>query len=144
MKNIEWQVVLACCREGTKLKPIVIFKQKNVLKINNKHRVVVSAQEKGWMNVEQMKVWIEKAWCAWLGGLGRRSLLLLWCVWGTCDWSCEHENTDLVACHSWWFNFNLERNAVDGWWVYCHWTAKKALRCLELSEMESGSLRDCC
>lgn len=68
-------VVLACCGDGSKLKPMVIFKRKTVPKINNKHGVVVSAQEKGWMDTEQMKVWIDKVWRWQFGGL-RKSLLV--------------------------------------------------------------------
>ena len=67
-------VVLACCRDGSKLKPMVIFKRKTIPKIDNKHGVVVSAQEKGWMDSEQMKVWIDKVW-RWHGGLGRSLLV---------------------------------------------------------------------
>ena len=63
-------VMLACCRDGSKLKPMVIFKRKTIPKMDNKHGVVVSAQEKGWMDSEQMKVWIDKV-CHWHGGLGR-------------------------------------------------------------------------
>ena len=68
-------VVLACCGDGSKLKPMVIFKRKTVPKINNKHGVVVSAQEKGWMDTDQMKVWIDKVWRWQFGGL-RKSLLV--------------------------------------------------------------------
>jgi len=46
-------VVLACCGDGSKLKPMVIFKRKTIPKIDNKHGVVVSAQEKGWMDSNQ-------------------------------------------------------------------------------------------
>ena len=53
-------VVLACAGDGTKLKPMVIFKRKTLPKMNNKHGVVVSTQEKGWMYADQMKIWIEK------------------------------------------------------------------------------------
>ena len=56
---------------------MVIFKRKTIPKINNKHVVVVSAQEKGWMDSEQMKVWIEKAWHLQLSGLGRKKSLLV-------------------------------------------------------------------
>jgi len=35
--------------DGLKLKPTVIFKRKTVPKINNKHGVIVSAQEKGYL-----------------------------------------------------------------------------------------------
>jgi len=57
---------------------MVIFKRKTVLKINNQHGVIVSAQQKGWMDSDQMKVWIEKAWCTRLAGLGRRKSLLVY------------------------------------------------------------------
>lgn len=67
-------VVLVCCGDGSKLKLMVIFKQKTVPKINNKHSVI--AQEKGWMGLDQMNVCIEKAWSAQIGGLGRRRSLL--------------------------------------------------------------------
>ena len=40
-------VVLACAGDGTKHRPMVIFKQKTLPKRNNEHGVVVSAQEKG-------------------------------------------------------------------------------------------------
>ena len=70
--------MLACCGNGLKLKPMLIFKRKTIPKINNKHGVAVSAQEKGWMDSEQMKVWIEKVWRARIGGLGRRKSLFVY------------------------------------------------------------------
>ena len=95
-------VVLACCGDGSKLKPMVIFKRKTIPKINNKHGVVVSAQEKGWMDSEQMKVWIEKAWRSRLGGLGRRKSLLVFDafeahVTNPVKASFKRENTDLAV-----------------------------------------------
>ena len=44
-------VVLACARDRSKLRPMVIFKRKTVPKVANKHGVVITAQEKGWMDV---------------------------------------------------------------------------------------------
>ena len=70
-------VILACCGGGLKLNPMVIFKRKTIPKINNKHGVIVSAQERGWMDSKQIKVWIKKAWHSRLGGLGRRRSLLV-------------------------------------------------------------------
>ena len=95
-------VVLACCGDGLKLKPMLIFKRKTIPKINNKHRVVVSAQEKGWMDSEQMKVWIEKVWRARIGGLGRRKSLLVYDafeahVTDTVKASFKRENTELAV-----------------------------------------------
>ena len=59
---------------------MVIFKRKTLPEINNKHGVVASAQQKGWMDADQMKIWIEKVWRLRLGGLGRRRGLLVYAV----------------------------------------------------------------
>ena len=95
-------VVLACCGDGSKLKPMLIFKRKTIPKINNKHGVVVSAKQKGWMDSEQMKVWIEKVWRARIGGLGRRKSLLVYDsfeahVTDTVKTSFKRENTELAV-----------------------------------------------
>ena len=71
-------VVLACAGDGSKLKPMVIFKRKTVPKVANKHGVVIAAQEKGWMDTEGMKTWVQKVWRARRGGLGRRRSLLVY------------------------------------------------------------------
>ena len=94
--------MLACCDDGTKLKPMIIFKRKTIPKINNKHGVVVSAQQKGWMDSEQMKVWIEKVWRAWICGPGRRKSLLVYDsfeahVTDTVKASFKCENTKLAV-----------------------------------------------
>ena len=94
-------VVLAYCEDSSKLKLIVIFKRKTVPKINNKHGVVVSAQEKGWMDSYQMKIWIKKAWRARIGGLGRRRSLLVYDTFEAHETdsvksSFKCENTDLA------------------------------------------------
>ena len=95
-------VVLACCGDGSKIKPMVIFKRKTIPKINNQHGVVVSAQQKGWMDSEQMKVWIQKAWRRRLDGLGRRKSLLVYDafeahVTDTVKAAFKRENTDLAV-----------------------------------------------
>jgi len=95
-------VMLAHCGDGSKLKPMVIFKRKTVPKINNQNGAVVSAQEKGWMDSDQMKIWIEKVWRARIGGLGRRRSLLVFDafeahVTNSVKSSFKHENTDLAV-----------------------------------------------
>ena len=70
-------VVLTCAGDGSKLRPMVIFKRKTLPKVANKHGVVIAAQEKGWMDSEGMKTWIEKVWRSRRGGLGRRRSLLV-------------------------------------------------------------------
>ena len=49
-----------------------------VPKVANRHGVVIAAQEKGWMDTEGMKTWVQKVWCAPRGGLGRRRSLLVY------------------------------------------------------------------
>ena len=61
--------VLASTGYGSKLKSLVIFKRKTMPKIQNKHGVIATVQEKGWMDGETMKIWIEKVWRARIGGL---------------------------------------------------------------------------
>ena len=50
-------VVLTCAGDGSKLKPLVIFKRKTMPKIANKHGVVVAVQQKGWMDENIMKIY---------------------------------------------------------------------------------------
>jgi len=92
-------VVLASCGDSFKVKLMVIFKRKIVPKINNKHSVAVSAQEKGWMDLDQMKIWIEKVWRARI--LGRRRRLVYDAfeaqVTDSVKSSFKHENTDLAV-----------------------------------------------
>lgn len=106
-KNNQVTVVLACRGDGSKIKPMVIFKRKTVPKINNKHGVIMSAQERvdGFrpdesVDWESMAVVVPRT--------GEEKPACLWCLRSACDrfhesnvqtreyWSC---------CDSWWFNF---------------------------------------
>lgn len=55
-------VALTCAGDGSKLRPMVIFKRKTILKVAKKHGVVIAAQVKGWMVPEMMKILIKKVW----------------------------------------------------------------------------------
>ena len=95
-------VVLTCAGDGSKLKPLVIFKRKTMPKIANKHGVVVAVQQKGWMDENIMKIWIEKVWRSRIGGLGRRRSLLVLDSFEAhkteqVKRSFKSENTDLEA-----------------------------------------------
>ena len=69
-KNLQFTtVVLACAEDGSKLKPLIIFKRKTMRTIQNKHGVIVAVQEKGWIDCEIMKIWIEKVWYCRIGSL---------------------------------------------------------------------------
>lgn len=71
-------VALTCAGDGSKLRPMVIFKRKTILKVAKKHGVVIAAQVKGWMVPEMMKILIKKVWWAQRSGMGkRRSLRVL-------------------------------------------------------------------
>ena len=50
--------VLTCMADGTKLKPMVIFKCKTMTKDKFPHGIVVHVHPKGWMD----EVWNEKVW----------------------------------------------------------------------------------
>ena len=53
-------VVLACCANGTKLPPMLVFKRKTLPKESLPCGVVVHVQEKRQMNQDGMKLWWEK------------------------------------------------------------------------------------
>uniref|UniRef100_A0AAR2J5P4 HTH CENPB-type domain-containing protein n=1 Tax=Pygocentrus nattereri TaxID=42514 RepID=A0AAR2J5P4_PYGNA len=53
-------VVLACCGDGSKLPPMVIFKRKTMPKIQSPS-VAVAVNEKGWMDQEMMNLWLTKS-----------------------------------------------------------------------------------
>ena len=71
-------VVLACMADGTRLKPMVIFKRKTIPKENFPPGVVVHCHAKGWMDEQGLKVWINQVWAARPGGLSRTKSLLVW------------------------------------------------------------------
>jgi hypothetical protein len=54
--------VLCITADGSKLQPMVIFKRKTVLKGCNSKDAIISANEKGWMNLEVMKFCLENVW----------------------------------------------------------------------------------
>ena len=61
-------VVLACMANGSKLKPMVIFKRKTMPKEPIPPQIVLHVHEKGWMDEAGMKLWIEKVWRCREGG----------------------------------------------------------------------------
>lgn len=55
-------VVLACCADGTKLKPLIIFKRKTLPKEDFPPGIIIAQNEKGWMNQSIMLKWFEEVW----------------------------------------------------------------------------------
>ena len=68
-------VVLACMADGTKLKPLIIFKRKTMPKDKFPGGVVVHAHAKGWMDEAGTKLWVSKVWDK---RPGRQKSLLVW------------------------------------------------------------------
>ena len=71
-------VVLACLANGTKLKPMVIFKRKTMPKEEIPPGMLVHVHEKGWMEEHGMKLWINKVWECRPGGLTRKKACLVY------------------------------------------------------------------
>lgn len=61
-------VVLSCLADGTKLKPMIIFKRKTLPKGKFPAFAVIHCHPKGWMDEERVKIWIDKVWNARPGG----------------------------------------------------------------------------
>ena len=71
-------VVLACLADGTRLKPMVIFKRKRMPKDPIPAGIVLHYHERGWMDEEGMKLWVRKVWCTRSGGLLKKPSLLVY------------------------------------------------------------------
>jgi hypothetical protein len=55
-------VVLSVTSNGGKLPPLVVFKRKTLHKGNFPKGILIAGNEKGWINQDIMKVWVEKVW----------------------------------------------------------------------------------
>jgi transposase-like protein len=61
-EKTHFTVMLACCADGTKLKPLLIFKRKTIPKENFPRSVVIRCNEKGWCNEDIMLDWFQEVW----------------------------------------------------------------------------------
>jgi len=64
-----YTAVLACCADDTKLPPLLVFKRKTLPKEKLPDGIHVIVQHKGWIDEAGVKVWMEKVWSKWPGGL---------------------------------------------------------------------------
>lgn len=71
-------VVLSCLADGTKLKPMVIFKRKTMPKCNFPKDIFIHVHEKGWMDENGVKLWIKNVWQKRPGALKNPESLLVW------------------------------------------------------------------
>jgi hypothetical protein len=76
-EKTHYTVVLSCCADGTKLPPMIILKRNTVPKDKIPQGIVLHVQEKGWMDENGMKLWLEKVWVKRPGGLLKKSSLLV-------------------------------------------------------------------
>ena len=67
-------VVLGCLANGSKLKPMVIFKRKTMPKEPIPPQIVVHVHDNGWMDEAGMKRWMEKVWRCREGGLLKKKV----------------------------------------------------------------------
>ncbi|KAJ1086507.1 hypothetical protein NDU88_004529 [Pleurodeles waltl] len=71
-------VVLACTADGAKLRPMIIFKRKTMPKLKFPVGCFVHVHEKGWMDEEGVKLWLDNVWSRRPGGLIQKRSLLVW------------------------------------------------------------------
>ncbi|GFX21239.1 pogo transposable element with KRAB domain [Trichonephila clavipes] len=77
-KLSHFTVVLSCLTDGTKLKPMIIFKRKTVPKANFPKGVFIHEHEKGWMDENGVKLWIKNIWQRCPVALRNPQSLLIW------------------------------------------------------------------
>ena len=101
-EKVRFTTVLVCMADGTKLKPMVIFKRKTMPKDKFPRGIVVHVHPKGWMDEEGMKVRNDKVWRTRPGGLSKTRSLLVFDSFsghltdGVKRW-INAENTDLCV-----------------------------------------------
>jgi len=78
-EKTHFTVVLSCMADGTRLKPLVIFKRKTLPKAAKFPRgVVVKAHPKGWMDEAGTKDWLRDVWNKRPGALLNQRSMLVW------------------------------------------------------------------
>ena len=84
-EKTHFTAVLSCMADGTKLKPMVIFKRKLIPKGEKfLPGVVINCHPKGWMDEEGIILWLKKVWDTRPGALLKKKSMLLW------DQFCSH------------------------------------------------------
>ena len=71
-------VVLSCLADGTKLRPLIVFKRKTMPKEKIPSEVIVMVQQKGWVDENILLQWLEKVWFKRPGALLKPDSLLVW------------------------------------------------------------------
>src|SRR6266498_448866 len=61
-EKTNFTVILTCMADGTKLFPIIIFKLKNIPQGNFPPKVIIRANQTGWIKENEMLNWIKNIW----------------------------------------------------------------------------------
>jgi len=78
-EKTRFTVVLACMADGTKLRPVVIFKGKTLPKnVKFVPGVIVQAHPKGWMDEAGTQQWLRQVWNARPGAMISKRSMLVW------------------------------------------------------------------
>ena len=77
-EKTHFTAVLACCADGTKLPPFLIFKRKTFPKESIPPGIFIHVHPKGWMDEDGVKLWLDKVWSRRPGGLIKKTSLLVW------------------------------------------------------------------
>jgi len=78
-ERTNFTLVLACMADGTKLKPMVIFKRKTIPKGEKiPSGLIVHCHPKGWMDEAGVLLWLNKVWDSRPGAALRKKSLLVW------------------------------------------------------------------
>jgi hypothetical protein len=78
-ERAHFTVVLACMADGTKLKPMVIFKRKTIPKGEKiPPGIIIHCHPKGWMDENGVVIWLDKVWNTRPGALIKKKSLLVW------------------------------------------------------------------
>ena len=76
---VHFTVVLACMADGTKLKPMIVFKGKAIPKGEKMPPgVLVHCHPEGWRDEDGIMLWLHKVWDTRPGALLKKKLLLVW------------------------------------------------------------------
>jgi len=108
-ENTHFTAVLSCMADGTKLKPMVIFKRKRIPKGEKfLPGVVIHCHPKGWMDEEGIILWLNKVWDTRPGALLKKKSMLVW------DQFSSHL-TDAVKAKV--KNLNTFQSVIPGGWM---------------------------
>lgn len=102
-EKTRFTVVLACMANGTKLKPVVIFKRKTLPKgLKFVSGVIVQAHPKGWMDEAGTQQWLHQVWNTRPGAMMSKRSMLVWDMFRAhitenCKKTARNLRTDLAV-----------------------------------------------